>query len=528
MSSRDPANTTPEPQKPGFWRNGVGFSLLAVGILVARLPLWLLPGPGRDEAAYHYWVHHPEPFYAPLLQWSVAVAEVFGGHSLWSLRAPVLILGLVILWLNDRRLAGTHTPHYLRWLAAMAIAFSPWQGFAGSILHPDNFLLAALLALVLAVQNNRLWWATIAAITAVLAKPTGLIFLPVVWWLVGKMDHIKGRDLWASRALLLALALAAAATLKPDMVRGMADFGRLADTVPWYARGLASGGALLFLGGPVLVILSVTGARQRWQNLHPDTDPALAREARASLAAAAVMLVVFLSAALLRGQFKGNWVLPALVLLWPLRLAPWMALPRTRTLLVAGVVLAFASSLGQTLILRKPDLIDRMENGLSRRGLVPAAATYSVQAGVRETAVSSSRSWSDHLRQYHNAAAFAGTVKAGWCQAQGELTPVPCIVSDDYGLACQLHWYLGEPTTKIAISGDGIVSRTWNDLRDNPTHDDLLVLMAPAAGDIPHGYLGSQTSLAAVLHPVTGQRLQPMIARWHDNPNQETPDVEFP
>jgi hypothetical protein len=521
MSSSDPTITGSGPGKPGFRRLGMGLSLLAMGILAVRLPLWLLPGPGRDEAAYHYWVHHPEPFYAPLLQWSVGLAEIFGGHSLWSLRAPVLILGLAVVWLNDRRLAGAHAQPYLRWLAALALAFSPWQGFTGSILHPDNFLLAAVLALVLAVQHNRLWWATAAAITAVLAKPTGLIFLPVAWWLIGRMDQTQGRELWLARTLLLTLAVGAAATLKPDMVRGMADFGRLADTVPWYTRGLASGGALLFLGGPVLVGLSVVGARQRWQILRRDTDPVIRSEARASLAAAAMMLAVFLTAAVVRGQFKGNWILPALVLLWPVRMAPWAVLPRTRAILATGVILTFVSSLGQSLILVRPDLVDRLESGMSARGLVPAAATFSVQAGVREAAVSTNRSWSDHLRQYHNAAAFAGAVKADWCQAQGDLTPVPCIVSDDYGLACQLHWYLGDPATKIAIRGDVIFHRTWSDLKNDP--NDLLVLMAPASTDNPDAHLRTRTVLPAVWHPVTGQRLQPTIARWLDNPQQETP-----
>ena len=512
-----------EAPKQGFGRLFVGLVLLVSGLLAVRLPLWLLPGPGRDEAAYHYWVHHPEPFYAPLLQWAVRLAEVFCGHSLWSLRAPVLILGVGILWLNDRRLAGIRTPLHLRWLAVLALAFSPWQGFAGSILHPDNFLLAALLALVLAVQHNRLWLATAAAVIAVLAKPTGVLFLPVAWWLCGTLDDLGPREKWAARAVLLATALAVAATVQPEMMRGMADFGRLDPTTAWYARILAAGGALLFLGGPVLVGLSFVGARQRWYDRHQGPDALSKHEARASLAIAAMMLAVFLAAAVLRGQFKGNWVLPALVLLWPVRMPAWTALPRVRALVVAGLVLTFAASLGQTLIMVRPGLVDRVEGQLSARGLVPAAATYSVQAGVRETSVSTSRSWSDHLRQYNDASLFAAQIKAGWCEAQGAATPVPCLVAGDYGLACQLHWYLGDPATRVAIHGDGIFHRTWTDLRHGAGENDLLFLSGPGPDDFSTAELRVQALLPAVMHPVTGRPLQPTIARWHNDLNQETP-----
>ncbi len=523
----------PDSQASAAWRQGhwplrlaAGLGVLAV--LALRLPMWMLPGPGRDEAAYHYWAHHPEPAYTPLLQAAVRLAEAIGGHSLWTLRAPVLVLGVLVIVLNDRRFALVGTPPTLRWLAALALAFSPWQSFASTILHPDNFLLAALLGLILAVQENRLWWATGAAVAAVLAKPTGVLFLPVLWWLSGRMEGVPANELRTARAMMLTAALGLFLVMDSSMVAGMADFGRMSPTLPWYDRGLAAGGAFLFLGGPLLVGFSWLGAHQRWRILRLDGDSRQQREARASLAAAAVLLTFFLAAVLVRGQFKGNWVLPAVVLLWPTQLPRRPVSPVFLRLAIAGLAMAFLGSLGQTVIHVRPDLISRLEKQMTTRGLTPRWATYATQAGVREATVSTSRTWSDHLREYEGFGDFAAEIKAGWCEAQGATAPLPWIVSDDYGIACQLHWYLGDPTTQVAICNDMIFSGTWTDLSRAEPDGPLLALSSTGAGRLPGGQLKSQSSLPQVLHPVTGRQLRPTVVYWQSHANQENQNDDLP
>ncbi len=510
------------------WPTRLALGLCVLAVLGLRLPLWLLPGPGRDEAAYHYWAHHPEPAYAPLLQVSVRLAELFGGHSLWTLRMPVLVLGFLVVALNDRRLATNGTPPALRWLGAMALAFSPWQGFASSVLHPDNFLFASLLGLILAVQHNRLWWATMAAVTAVLAKPTGVLFLPVMWWLAGHMEGIGTRQLWASRLVLVSVAAGLAMSLDPALVAGMADFGRLSGDLPWYDRVLAMGGSLLFLGGPLLVGWSWLGAHQRWRILRVCPADARQSEARASLAAAGILLAVFLAAILLRGQFKGNWVLPAVVLLWPVELPRPQVSPGFKRFAVGGLVTAFLCSLGQTALLTRPDLISRLENEVIARGLAPGWATYSTHAGLREKSVSTSGTWGDHLREFEDRSAFAAEIKSGWCDVLGATAPVTWIVAGDYGLACQLHWYLGDPATRVAIFDDKIFNGTWTDLVREAPQEPLLALSPRVVNDQPDGRLEFRNTLPRILHPVTGGTLQPSVVLWRTTPKQENPHDDLP
>ena len=81
---------------------------------------------------------------------------------------------LLILFLIDLRLRRAGAQASTRLIAALTVAFTPWQSFAGSILHPDNFLLATLLLFILAVQDGRVLSSALAAWLMVLAKPNAL------------------------------------------------------------------------------------------------------------------------------------------------------------------------------------------------------------------------------------------------------------------------------------------------------------------------------------------------------------------
>ena len=500
----------------------------ALTLLALRLPLWMLPGPGRDEAAYHYWAHHAEPAYSLLLQWSVRLSEAGLGHSLWSLRLPALTLGFVVLLLNDWRLAAAGAPARLRLLAALALAFSPWQGFVSSILHPDVFLLAALLCLVLSVQKNHLWLAVASATAAVLAKPTGLLALPTLWFLSGRLDSLRKGELRTARLVLVALAMWQVRVMNTALVVALADFGRLPPSLPWLDHGLAAAGSLIYQGGPLLIGISWFGAMERIGILRQGGSQDVKREAWASLTIGGVLVAVFLAALVLRGQFKANWVLPAAVLLWPTRPPQWIEGRRGRGLVMAGVALACLGSLFQTAILTKPDLLATAERSLISRGMAPRWARYSTQAGVREGMVSSSATWGDHLREFAGISAFVDSIAAGWRGLPESTGPMAWIVASDYGLAFQIDWYLEDPAVRVAVLGDGIFHRTWSTFRVMAPEGPLLALSDGdvdrlAAAGWPH-----RRYLSPVSHPVTGRLMRPVALFRHEPFDKEFGDEKQP
>ncbi|MDH3215049.1 MAG: hypothetical protein OEN01_02005, partial [Candidatus Krumholzibacteria bacterium] len=373
--------------------------IVFVGLLL-RLPLWMAPGPGRDEAAYHYWVHHPEPVFAPLLQAAVRCFEFIGSCSLWSLRGPVVLLGVVALMLNDRRLREAGASLNSRRLALATLAFTPWQSFAGSILHPDNFFLVGMLVLVIAVQRKQILLSAVVASSMVLAKPTGLLMLPVVWWLAGRLGTSPARPsapslrwrVTTSRLMLLSTLVAFVLLMDRSMLDGIANFGRMAGVVPLASRLSAWSLALVFLGGPLLLVLSIPGIRQRWTIMRHRGQSEARREAEAALAIAGIVLVFFISAAIFRDQFKANWVLPAFVLLWPIRLPRW-----PRSVLAVGLVLTVMGSVGQSIVFLQSGMGGSAKAVLTG---IESVSNYELHASVREAKVSSSLTWHHRAAEY--------------------------------------------------------------------------------------------------------------------------------
>ncbi len=89
------------------------------------------------------------------------------------------------------------------------------------------------------------------------------------------------------------------------------------------------------------------------------------------------------------------------------------------------------------------------------------------------------------------------------------------IVSDDYGFGCQLHWYLGDPSARVAIFGDGIFHRTWSELQRAAPSSPLLALSLPAGAQLPGGDFNILTVLPAMKHPVTGELLEAAVVVWN-------------
>ncbi|MCA9758986.1 MAG: hypothetical protein KDA27_24550 [Candidatus Eisenbacteria bacterium] len=427
----------------------IGAAALALTVLLLRRPLWLLPGPGRDEASYHYWAHHPEPAFAPLVQLTVRLFELPFGHALWSLRAPVALLGIVVLWLHDDRLRRAGSTGSTRLFFASLLALTPWLGFSGSILHPDAFLLVSLLALVISARDRRPLAIAIAACAAALSKPTGVLVLPVAWWLVealavnsdgrlrrggthqrggrqrggrqresrrrGAQQRGPGHDgacqfdtprdrgtpprpshrtrIVLARTILILGVFPLATALGTGLLTAIGEFGHMSPEIPLASRFGTWGLALVFVGGLLLPWFGVRGGIDRARLLaHARrngtswTEAPETREAAAALATAVLLLAVFTSAALFRGQFKPNWVLPAFVLVLPLRpLRPPHRVGVGRKLAIAvGLAFSLGCSICQTLVLHDPDVVMNAEAALQRRGFGSTPLDYSVHAGTRE------------------------------------------------------------------------------------------------------------------------------------------------
>lgn len=513
-------------------RHPILHALLLAALL--RLPLLWLPGPGRDEAAYHYWAWHPELFYAPLLQWMLRLSEILPLPAILTLRLPSLVAGALVLILVDLRLRRSNSPFALRWICLLALVVSEWQTYTGAILHPDQLLVASILFAVLAAREGRVLLFALALCLASLAKPTGLLFLPVGWVLVGRISQTAGPRrialaiLGMSAALVLLLSRAEA-----PMLEAMAQFGRTDAGTPWALR--IGGGlvAVLISGGPLLLLLAAVGLRERvsvlWSRVaarHPqareaqpdeaqrveaqpdETQPneAQRREAWSSLAFAAVLLAAFGLAALLRGQIKANWVLPAAVLLLPLHrivLPRWLSFSSLCFGLIVSLITVQAH--------RSPESFQGLEDAIARGSL-----SYERHVGTRESEVSPTSSWVERLSEYRDLSGFSQSLERGWAELGAGPTP-RWLVSDDYGLACQILWYRHNPGLRLVVPRDGIYHRELSRLRQESDPGPLLLLGTQRPVDELWTDIERMSGIFAPPHPITGEPVQIAVGRRRMN-----------
>ncbi|MCI0484593.1 MAG: hypothetical protein L0Y78_08425 [candidate division NC10 bacterium] len=458
--------------------------------MVFRTPLALLPGPGRDEAAYFYWAVHGEFSYTPLMLASVRGLHELGFPALAAIRIPSLLGGVVSLVLFDRFLEVRGADRRSRLAGLLALAVAPWHVWVGSVLHPDPWFLSALLALCLALHSGRLVGGAMLGGMAALAKPTGFVLLPVlgIWlWRVGTQ-----RARLVAIPALLGIAALAMVGLSPGMIREMAEFGRLDPGLPLLQCVaivlqdlLIGGGLLLFVAGIQGFIESARFSRpgSAWSGVPP-------------LILAATLIVFFLAAALLNRQIKGNWLLPALVLLWPSR-GLWIPKPLIGMFLLASV-LASTVMVGMA---RNPSLAARMESE------VPALRIYRERAGTREDRVSPTGSWSDRFREYQSLKDEAAEASWLWERATGETAPPRWIVSDDYGLASQLAYHWHEYGTRLVVPSDGLFVRGLHELEQGHAHSVLLVAtQAPLDRVWPR--MGSAREIGVLAHPAMDGRIR--------------------
>jgi hypothetical protein len=461
--------------------------------LLIRLPILQLPGAGRDEALYFYWSKHPQPAYSPLLQLLLKLFDALPLPDLTAMRLPSIFAGVFVLVLFEKLLRHRGIDRSGMSVALLALAFTPWQLYTGAVLHPDNLLLCCMLFFLLAAIKQQYSPLAVAAAMAFWAKPSGILLLPVLFdtlWFSGRISRKRAGYI---TVLYLFLVIPVAFAFNPEMLRAMSEFSRM-DPSTSFLKGMGVQLVTLFLmGGLFLPALGFWGFIQRFKRFFPamKTDVDL----RFTLLTAVVLLGAFGGAALFFRQVKGNWLLPALVILWPKK-------PLPQAITTAGLVITILLSLGSTTAVTRPDIVAGVEK------VLPAwKNSYSLQAGAREARVSATVSWSQRYREYQTIDHFLKGVQAAWEQENtGHLYP-EWIVSDDYGLTAQLVFAWSRAEQKLILPKDDMFIRSLPDKHRKKLSGRVLVLSVFHPPQLIWPRLENVSALGTVPHPVTGREV---------------------
>ena len=410
---------------------------LALGVRVALAATLEL---GRDEAAYWYWAWHGlDASYSLLTGALVRLSTAAFGDGAFAVRLPGLLAGVAavaVVFRASRRLGASREAAAG---AALALAASPWQLYAGTTLHPDAFLTLALLVAADQFARGRIVVASLACVAVAFTKFTGLVIFAaaVVWILVSRPGRATTL---ASLSILVAGAAVLLASRDTEVLAGMREFGRFDASVGVLGRVAWTLAGVALLGGPALVtavrgLAASTAGPARWL---------------------AASLLVFFAIFLLAGQAKANWFLPAFAVLLPVAAARYG---------VRGIRASVALSLAGALLWLIPVRVPPRINDL-----------YARQVGSREAAVSPTRSWTERRAEYHDTAVVDATCAVvaamrGGGTGGASVAPDAPIVSNDYGLAFQVAHRLGRRQV-VRLPWDPVFARTV--ARELRPGDDVL------------------------------------------------------
>ncbi len=420
-----------------------------ISAILLRMPLFLLPGAGRDESLYFYWAFHPEPAYSPLMQMIIRMFSALPLPPLMSLRMSSLLAGIMVLLLFDQLLKQTGNDYRSRVAVLSILAFSPWQSYVGAILHPDNLLLAIILFyLVLMFRKQYLLAAFISGL-ALWVKPSGILMFPIAMYGFLFNKTVNRNQAFGYIAVAAGTILPIIFAFNKDLLLAISEFGRIDQSISIWQALFLQFGTVFLLGGPLLLIAAIKGLKKYLHNF-PTVFEALffdenLLKQRLILITVLVVFGAFAGAALIFGQIKGNWMLPSLVLLS----TQSDIYPRQR-FFKWGLIFTVLMSIGLIVAMLYPQTLKSFE---AKNPLL--GKSYSLQAGSREAKVSATSTWAERVTEYQSLAAFADNVQRQWESINGNAFP-GCIISDDYGLAAQLAFTWKQPNIRLIIVDDGI------------------------------------------------------------------------
>jgi hypothetical protein len=421
-------------------------------LLVARLIAAGSLGLGRDEAAYWYSAWNGlAASYSPVTGVLIRGFTFLLGDGRLAIRLPGLLAGWasILLLISISRQLGAGRRAAV--LAGLILAASPWQGYAATIVHPDSFLLVAVLlfsrsTIALARDpghaSRDLALLAAGAGLAALSKMIGaLLFLPAAWLL---WKHRQRPAAVAAGGGILA-ACGATLLLTTDLrvLSGILEFGQFDPNLGVAARISIVLAEITILAGPALIGLAAAGAFAAGRGKMPATQ---------MVAATSALFVGFFAVFLMAGRAKGNWFLPAVAMLLPMGAVAWELAGRLRTTqALAAVSTVLSISLGFLWSLPSNGRAWAAVTGTP--WLRAVNETYFDHTGGRERTVSTARSWRERLGEYHSAESLDARVEEA--HAHG----ADAILSNDYGLAFQTAHRLGR-NVRVHLPWDPVFART--------------------------------------------------------------------
>lgn len=473
--------------------------------LLLRFPLITLPGAGRDEALYFYWSRHLEPAYSPLMQFIIALFDFLPIPDLLAMRMPSLIGGVLVIYLLDKLLQERQARPGIRWLLMAAVAFSPWQFYTGTILHPDNWLLISVLIFLIATYRRQHLLVALAAGLSLWVKPSGLLLLPAAGYWFFFYPALKPGQRIFYLSLITLLILPIFFSFQPEMVQAISEFGKISPQVSLAEALFLQILSVLLLGGIYFPMLAVMNG---WQNRKLLFDFNFRNSGdHLSLITGVTFFAGFGAAALLMGQIKGNWILPALVILLPASLTL-----RNRTKHMVGLSTAILFGVLLMLAFSRPALLDTMTAhfpGVDRG--------YAMQAGSREARISATATWAERIDEYQSIDLFFEQIETAWQQTDGTDWPA-VIVSDDYGLAAQVAFSWNQPDQLLLLPKDGIFFRSWPEKGQQQLPGKALVIIVHHQPETFWQGLKSLKMITVLDHPQNKRKVYIAISDGVLNP----------
>lgn len=433
------------------------FGILLTAAFGLRAVLLGLLGPGRDEVAYWYWSwHHLDASYSALTLGAIRLATGLGGDAVFWVRFPSFVAGILSVFLLVKWMGSLGGSTQAKAWGALLLAVTPWQGYVGSVAHPDAFLTAFTLGFAwsaercLAERRRKGQWLCIAscfAAAAALSKLTGVLVLGAAAVLLARAGMRAPRAAGISALILGAAAAALALHFDASLTRALRSFGTFAPDLPWSAKFASLGAEFLVLAGPALLFVGGNGLRRKLTRspLHWSPGELLG----------ASWIAAFTMAYLLWGSAKANWFLPGLLLLVPrevIREADGDGSKFGRRLpgFVAGSAVLSVTLAFLVCLPRFPRI---WQNIRSSPALASWDATYAIHAGDREREVSPTTSWTDRFLEFSDDRPVDPRVRTSLDQG------LRTFVSDDYGLAFEIAFRTGRDA-RVVLPWDPVFAST--------------------------------------------------------------------
>ena len=422
----------------------IAFSILTLA-LYSSIKLWFVMGVelGKDEAVYTYWGQHLDASYALL---PFAVIGIFHGLAPgieWVLRLGSILVGSLCLVLMFRFCGLFGLPRSMRLWATLALASSHWFWHTTSFLHPDGFLVACWMLVLLVARKAQCEPSPVAYVKigvaagmTLLCKYSGLFLVGgLMLWIGFCTNHEKpDKERWR-RLLWVSVPMFIIAS--PLIYTQLESGFYLPMTLSTLSQIDRSGNPLLrlllFFANPLLFVSPILLYLLYRTLIRTAREVTTDRSLLLPLLPALVLIGAFGLFALTRGQIKGNWILPAFLGLIPLTFKRLVLSSKSALLLGLLFLTASVQTLGIGTGLKFPALFAHLGAATENR----LNATYRHLVAQPDLRREVAFTWTERLCEYWGWRNLAAELDA---LAGSDLSLTP-VVSTHYGLTFALEYY---------------------------------------------------------------------------------------